>query len=81
MFGNSRDKYNVNGQIWSVNDQKAILYFFTPRDIPDQNVRPLLYTFDEQITYDLDRAIQDAQLEADRTIGGALGGNITRECI
>lgn len=81
MFGNNRDKYNVNGQIWSVNDQKAILYFFTPRDIPDQNVRPLLYTFDEQITYDLDRIIQDAQLEADKTIGGALGGNVTREFV
>lgn len=80
MF-DTRNKYNVDGQIWSVDDKKAILYFFTPRDIPDHNIRPLLYTFDEQITYDLDRTIHNAQLEADKTIGGTIGGDVTREFV
>lgn len=81
MFGDNRNKYNVNGQIWSIDNQKAILYFFTPRDIPDQNIRPLLYTFDEQITYDLDKTIQNARIETDKSIGGTLGGDVSRSFV
>lgn len=81
MFDNNRNKYNINGQTWSVDNKKAILYFFTPRDIPDQNIRPLLYTFDERITNDLDKIIQDAQFDADKTISGNIGGDVARDFV
>jgi len=69
MGHNNQAGVTVGGHTWSVS-KKAMLYLFSPQQMPDMHVRPNHYAFDHEFVSEIDNMVQHNVSMETQSVGG-----------
>ena len=71
VLGNTTS-VSVGGHTWTARDKKALLYFFSPQELPETSIRPSHYAFDQEFFGEVEEILDTASGEYNGSIGGNL---------